>query len=157
MHETTGIAPFIVRHERDRYDAPVTFLNGRFDIKVSGRDTAGAMCVIDTIRTRPGGPPLHRHFEQDEWFFVTDGHFRFQVGDTLADLGPGDSIFGPRGIPHAFTCLDPTGRLTIVFQPAGSMEAFFANQLTDPRSEQFRQLSLAHGMEVVDPPLPLPA
>jgi mannose-6-phosphate isomerase-like protein (cupin superfamily) len=134
---------------------PVRFLNGRFDCKISARDTAGALCAFDTIRTRPGGPPLHLHLEQDEWFFVQEGQFQARVGDETRELGPGDSFFGPRGIPHAFTMVSQTGRMLITFQPAGTMEAFFAAELVDPMSEEFRELSRQHGMEVVGPPLPL--
>jgi hypothetical protein len=61
--------PFVVKAGEDRFLSPARFLNGRFDCKVSGRDTDGALCVIDTFRTRRGGPPLHVHDRQDEWFF----------------------------------------------------------------------------------------
>ena len=111
------------------------------------------MCVMDTIRTGRGGPPLHLHHEQDEWFFVQEGTFRFQVGDATYELGPGGSVFGPRGLPHAFVNLTETGRLMIVFQPAGTMEAFFAAGSPHPLSEEVKELSRQHGMDVVGPPL----
>lgn len=148
-------APFVVRTDQDRYNRPITFLNGRFDTKVSAADTGGALCVIDTIRLHRGGPPLHFHIDQDELFHVLEGRFRFRVGDGTYELGRGDFIFGPRRLPHAFVNLTETGRLLIAFQPAGTMEAFFGHQLLDPRSEEFRVLSRAHGMEIVGEPLPL--
>ena len=83
------------------------------------------------------------------------GEFRFQVGDELHLLKAGDLIFGPRKVPHAFVNLSETGRLLIAFQPAGTMEAFFAAGLLDPMSEEFRQLNREHGVEVVGPPLPI--
>lgn len=149
------VLPFTVRAEEDRFDKPISFLNGRFSCKVSSSDTAGALCIIDTVRVRRGGPPLHFHYEQDEWFLVQEGKFRFQIGDGTYELGPGDSTFGSRKIPHAFLNLSDSGRLLIAFQPAGMMEAFFAHELLDPRSEEFRELSRRHGMEVVGPPLSL--
>jgi mannose-6-phosphate isomerase-like protein (cupin superfamily) len=147
------MAILTVLADQDRFGRPVTFLNGRFNTKVSGSDTAGALCVIDTVRTGRGGPPLHFHYEQDELFFVQEGKFRFLIGEEQFELGPGDFIFGPRRIPHAFANISETGRLTVAFQPAGAMEAFFAAGLRDPRSDEFRELSRAHGMEVVGPPL----
>lgn len=150
-----SIEPFVVRKDRDRFEAPIRFLNGRMDIKVSGRDTGGAFCAIDTVRFRRGGPPLHLHFDQDELFFVLEGQFQFRVGDNLYELGPGDFLFGPRRVPHAFVNLSETGRLMVTFQPAGAMEAFFAHGLRDPMAEEFRRLSSEHGMEVVGPPLAL--
>lgn len=145
-------AVFVPR-DSDRFDRPVNFLNGRFDIKLATGDAAGKAFVIDTIRTGHGGPPLHYHHDLDEWFLVQDGRFRFQIGEQLHELGPGDTILGPKGIPHAFLNLTPLARLLVAFLPAGTMEAFFAHALLDPRSEEFRTLSREHGMEVVGPPL----
>ena len=149
------VSGFVVKADDDRHQRPVQFLNGRFDTKVSPGDTHGALYVIDTIRSRRGGPPLHVHFEQDEWFMVQEGRFRFRIGDEYFDLGPGDSVFGPRRVPHQFANLTETGRLLIAFQPAGTMEQFFASGMMDPMSEAFAELSLSHGMEVVGPPLSL--
>ena len=146
---------FVVRADDDRQQSPVRFLNGRFDAKVSSRDTNGAVYIVDTIRSRRGGPPLHLHFDQDEWFMVEEGSFRFRIGDDYFDLEPGDSIFGPRRVPHQFANVTETGRLLIMFQPAGTMEEFFASGMMDPMSEAFAELSRKHGMEVVGPPLAL--
>ena len=126
-----GTPPFVVRKDQDRLDNPVRFLNGRMDTKVSASDTAGAICVIDTVRLRRGGPPLHYHYEQDELFLVLEGQFRFQIGDAHYEAGPGDVVFGPRRVPHAFLNLSDTGRLMITFQPAGTMEQFFSSGLLD--------------------------
>lgn len=145
--------PFAVLRDEDRFAHPVNFLNGRFDIKISGRDTGGALCMIDTVRLGRGGPPLHIHHDQDELFFVQEGRFRFRIGELDYELGPGDFLFAPRAVPHAFVNLTETGRLLVGFQPAGDMEAFFSQPMTDPRSEAFRTLSEQHGMRVVGPPL----
>lgn len=146
---------FVVRADEDRHQSPVRFLNGRFDAKVSSGDTNGAVYIVDTIRSRPGGPPLHLHFDQDDWFMVQEGSFHFRVGDNYFDLGPGDSIFAPRRVPHQFANITETGPLLIMFQPAGTMEAFFASEMVDPMSEAFAELSRQHGMEVLGPPLAL--
>ncbi|MDB5615011.1 MAG: Cupin 2 conserved barrel domain protein [Devosia sp.] len=152
--DTANPAIFVQR-DSDRFDQPVQFLNGRFDTKLSTQDSRGKIFIIDTVRSGHGGPPLHYHHELDEWFLVQEGSFRFQIGDALYELGSGDSILGPKGVPHAFLNLTPTARLLVAFFPAGSMEAFFAHSLLDPRSEDFRTLSREHGMEVVGPPLSL--
>lgn len=146
---------FVVRSGQDRFSTPIRFLNGRFDIKVSGRDTGGRLCVIDTVRSAPGGPPVHVHEAQDEVFHVLDGRFRFRIGDELIEARPGDVLFGPRGVPHAFASVSPTARLMLTFQPALTIEAFFAEGGLDPRSEEFARVSRAHGMELIAPPLDL--
>lgn len=144
-----------VQRDSDRFNRPLNFLNGRFDIKLSTADSAGKALIIDTIRTGHGGPPLHYHHNLDEWFLVEEGAFRIQVGEARYELGPGDTLLGPKRIPHAFLNITPTGRLLVLFLPAGTMEAFFGHALLDPRSEEFRTLSREHGMEVVGPTLSL--
>jgi quercetin dioxygenase-like cupin family protein len=146
---------FVVRSGQDRFAAPIRFLNGHFDVKVSGRDTGGRLCVIDTVRIAPGGPPVHVHEAQDEVFHVLEGRFRFRIGDELFEAGSGDVLFGPRGVPHAFASVSPTARLLLTFQPALTIEAFFAEGGLDPLSEEFARVSRAHGMELIAPPLDL--
>jgi quercetin dioxygenase-like cupin family protein len=144
---------FKVLAGEDRLGASIRFLNGRFDLKVSARDTGGAWCAFDTFRTQPGGPPRHVHLAQDEWFLVMAGRFRFEVGAETFEAESGDTVFGPRGVPHAFRNITDTARLVVLFQPALTMEEFFSSGMLDPASPEFAELSRAHGMEVVGPPL----
>jgi mannose-6-phosphate isomerase-like protein (cupin superfamily) len=146
----------VVRKDEDRFGAPFPFLNGNFFCKISAVDTLGAVCVFDTVRTARGGPPLHFHHEQDEWFCVMDGEFHVRIGEVIHHLGEGDSVFGPRGIPHAFLNISETGRLMIMFSPAGTMEAFFSEgtKRAPMTAKEFADLSAEHGMTVVGPPLP---
>ena len=49
-----------------------------------------------------------------------------------------------------------TGKLLIVFQPAGKMEAFFgelAKLGSSPQREEMQRLFSSHGMELTGPPL----
>lgn len=140
---------------QDRFTTPVRFLNGRFDCKVSAADTGGAFCVFDTFRDACGGPPLHYHELQDEWFMVLDGDFLFQVGDNRFRLRAGDSILAPRGVAHAFRNLTEKARLLIVFQPALRMEEFFRAGIgpNDAASEKFEALHREHNTVNVGPPL----
>lgn len=145
----------LVRRDKDLHDAPLAFLNGAFHLKVGAAETAGGLCIYDTIRHEPGGPPLHMHADQDEWFLVTEGTFQVRVGDVVHTLEPGDSILGPRGIPHAFRNSSRTGRILVLFQPAGTMQDFFQEgSAINPMTPQaFAELSSRHGMKVVGPPL----
>lgn len=140
---------------RDRFDAPMRFLNGRFDVKVSAADTGGAMAVFDTFRDAPGGPPVHIHEAQDEWFLVLEGEVLFRVGDRYFRARPGDSVFGPRGVPHAFRVMTLPARIVLVFQPAARIETFFASGMTlaAGATAEFDALSLAHGIRNIAPPL----
>jgi mannose-6-phosphate isomerase-like protein (cupin superfamily) len=152
-----GRHPGKLGYGEDRFDDAVRFLNGRFDVKVSARDTDGAMCIIDTFRDMCGGPPLHYHQLQDEWFMVLEGSFLFQLGNERFQLGPGDSVFGPRMVPHGFRNLTQKARLLLVFQPALRIEEFFRTGLTvrDADGPLFEALHREHSIINVGPPLAL--
>jgi len=153
---------FRVGSGEDRHGEELLIMGGSFDLKVSGRDTGGELCIYDTVRKAKGGPALHRHFHQDEWFYVIRGEFIVEVGGARLRLGPGDSALAPRMIPHAFASVgDAGGQLLIAFQPAGTMEDFFrqmARYGTDiPKNPEaiMRQLFERHDMELLGPPLSL--
>src|SRR4051812_49378906 len=114
---------FKVGAGRDRYQEELQIMGGRFNLMVSSRDTGGDLCIYDTLRHAKGGPALHRHHQQDEWFYVIRGEFTAQIGEETLKLGLGDSAFAPRKIPHAFALTsDGEGQMLVLFQPAGSME-----------------------------------
>jgi mannose-6-phosphate isomerase-like protein (cupin superfamily) len=51
----------------------------------------------------PGhGPRLHRH-PYDETWIIHDGHITFTLGDQHHQVGPGDIVTAPPGVPHKFT------------------------------------------------------
>lgn len=127
------------------------------DIKISGKDTDNDLAVFEQIGTTPmGGPPLHIHPNQDEWFYIIEGKYLFQVGDDNYSLAKGDTIFLPRGVQHAFIQLTKKGKMIVSYLPAGKMEEFFAvtDQWTAPPSkEEIIKVFEDHNMKVVGAPL----
>lgn len=127
------------------------------DLKIGAADTDGGMAVFEQIGESPnGGPPLHIHPAQDEYFHVLEGDYRFQVGENDFPATAGDTIFLPRGVPHAFIQLSDAARMLVTYQPAGGMEGFFAETAqwtAPPDKEEVARVFRAHGMEVVGPPL----
>ena len=126
-------------------------------MKVSTDDTAGALFVFEHADMGKGGPPRHFHYEQDEWFYAIKGNFAFEVGEERFTLGPGDSLFAPRTVPHVWAYLgEEPGTLLVALQPAGSFEAFFRESCETrrlPTPEEADRMFAAHGMKVVGPPL----
>jgi mannose-6-phosphate isomerase-like protein (cupin superfamily) len=93
--------------------------------KVLPRETNGGLFVIEHINLTKGGPALHMHPHQEEYFYVIGGQVRFALGDKRIVLGPGESVLGPRGIPHTFAAVEgKPGHMIIAFSPAGKMEQF---------------------------------
>jgi mannose-6-phosphate isomerase-like protein (cupin superfamily) len=151
---------FKVDEDKDRFDEELFFMGGKFYCKVSGKDTNGDLCIYNTIRDEKGGPGLHYHYHQDEWFFVEEGEFLIEIGGERFYLKPGDSAFAPRKIPHAFAKINEgQGRLMVLLQPAGTIELFFKEaskinkKVTQNFIQEFAALSKKHGMKVVGPPL----
>jgi mannose-6-phosphate isomerase-like protein (cupin superfamily) len=156
----TGDARKVVKVEagKDCAGASLQFPNWRFDCKVSGKNTDGDYCIYDTVRTAKGGPPMHVHHNQDEWFLVHGGEFIFKVGDETFHLKPGDTLLGPRGMPHAFASLSENSALMIAFIPAGTIEQLFqevseVSRLRIPTLDDWQTISRAHDVEIVGPPL----
>jgi mannose-6-phosphate isomerase-like protein (cupin superfamily) len=130
---------------------------GSVAFKVLPRETGGALFVFELTNHSPGGPPKHLHHEQDEWFYVVEGAYLIEIGEERVRLGPGDSVFGPRKVPHTWTFTGGSpGRMLIGFTPAGQMEAFM-NELgrRERMAQQEPKLFSDHGMELVGPPLAL--
>lgn len=126
------------------------------DLKVSAKDTNGMLTVFEYVGKQKVGPPLHLHFDQDEIFYVIEGEYLFQVGQDKLTAKAGDTIFGPRNIPHTWIQLSNAGKLMYLLQPAGTMEEFFSaiNQLKGPpTAEQMQKIHQEHGMNVLGPPL----
>lgn len=144
----------------DRFGEELLIMGGKFDCLVSAKDTGGDLCIYNTVRHEKGGPPLHLHHSQDEWFYVIEGQFIVKVGEEMMNLGPGDSAFAPRKIPHAFAMTGgEPARMLVLFQPAGSMEGFFREMsrygpsIPENPEEKMRELWRKHGMEITGPPL----
>jgi len=93
--------------------------------KVGTQETGGNLFVIEHRNLRPGGPPLHMHLNQEEWFYVVEGRVAFMVGEQKLTLNAGESILAPRRVPHAFSSVVPSSRMMIGFAPAGKMEQYF--------------------------------
>ena len=65
------------------------------------------------------------HPYQEEYFYLISGEVRFALGDQRVVLKSGDSVLGPRGIPHTFAAVEgKPSHLLIAFSPAGKMEEF---------------------------------
>ncbi|MBS1680510.1 MAG: cupin domain-containing protein [Bacteroidetes bacterium] len=127
------------------------------DIKISSKDTDGELSVFEQNGFTPkGGPPLHIHLFQDEFFYIVEGEYLFQVADEKYLIKSGDTIFLPRHVPHAFVQLTDKGKVIVSYMPAGKMEDFFKvtdSWVTPPTKKEIEIVFEDHDMKVVGPPL----
>jgi len=56
--------------------------------------------ILENTFHEKGGPARHLHYEQDEWFYVVESEFIFEIGQEKFRLNPGDSLFAPPRVPH---------------------------------------------------------
>ena len=144
----------VVAEGKDRLDEHRGLGISVIDFKVLPRDSEGIFIIENTFHAR-GGPARHLHYEQDEWFYVAEGEFIFEVGPDRMRLKEGDSLLAPRKVPHVWAYDGETrGKIVIAFMPAGRMEAFF-REVTKANAmpPQDPALWRAHGMELLGPPL----
>lgn len=148
---------FKVDAGKDRNNKSIRLFEGdNFYTKIATADTDGDLYVYESTRLKDGGPALHYHYEQDEFWYVLQGEFMIKVGEETYHASVGDCVFGPRKVPHAFAKLgDGEARLLMLFQPAGKMEDFFKQisegvekNMTEAQKLQFRE---EHGIKVIGP------
>jgi mannose-6-phosphate isomerase-like protein (cupin superfamily) len=142
------------------------FLKLRIPVLVSGKDTGGAMCVLEVNNT---GWPRHVNRDQDEWIYVVDGEVELEIGKKRFRLGTRESMFIPRNIEHAWTAVSAPAKVINTYQPAGKIEEFFQvlakfkdlptreqaieKSYTAKQTNGLKRVFEAHGMVVTGPPL----
>ena len=125
---TGGIHP--VEAGQDRFGETHSLGYSTILFKAVPRETNGGLLMIEHKNLMKGGPPRHFHLHQEEWFYVMEGEVLFEVGGSRRTLRSGESILGPRGIPHGFSGVgEKPAHMLIAFTPAGRMEEFFRRQV----------------------------
>lgn len=125
----------------------------RITFKTSTQETDHVF-IVEHDNLLPGGPPLHFHLEQEEWFYVMEGEVVFQVGEKRVRLGPGESVLAPRKVPHGFTGgSEKPAKMLIAFSPAGKMEGFFREAAKPGGPKMDAALFRKYDMEMVGPPI----
>src|SRR6188472_852706 len=112
---------FSVGAGKDRFEEGFTHDGTKIDCKVSGKDTGGAMCILEVNNT---GWPRHVNRDQDEWIYVVDGEVACEIGKKRFRLGTGESMFIPRNIEHTWGVVSVQGKIINTYQPAGKIEEF---------------------------------
>lgn len=157
---------FSVGAGQDRFNQGFNRHGTTIDCKVSGKDTGGALCVLEVNNT---GWPRHVNRDQDEWIYVVDGEVGLEIGKKQFRLGARESMFIPRNVEHVWSAVAASTKVINTYQPAGKIEEFFQVLATFkdlPTREQaieksytaeqidgLKRVFEAHGMIVTGPPL----
>lgn len=87
-----------------RRDRPqIGFAPGAGMTVLADRDQTGAAYSLYrwTLAAGSRGPSLHHHTGFDELFLIETGELTFDDGQRETVLGPGDTVWAPRGAMHA--------------------------------------------------------
>jgi mannose-6-phosphate isomerase-like protein (cupin superfamily) len=130
-------------------------------VKASARETGGLLSVLEILEPPHEAAPLHVHHNEDEAFVILDGSATFVIGDVTVDAGPGDFLYGPRGIPHRYITGEQGCRLLFILTPGG-MEEMIAGMSRpaerlelppppddEPDWEKIAKLASSHGNEIL--------
>ena len=144
------------------------FLNQLVTVRVRHDGGEDGISVLESLAPHGASPPLHVHHTEDEIFHVLEGQLRVRAGDTEVRIGAGETILGPKGVPHTYRVESREGARWLVITRRGDFERFVhalsrpaerpepPTPQGPPTPEQANALAAAareHGIEFVGPPL----
>jgi quercetin dioxygenase-like cupin family protein len=145
-------------------DSPATwFLDTSMRVLASREHTGGAFTFIQWAAPVGFGPPRHIHPMEDEAFYLVEGGMDVVCGPDRWAAGPGDFVFLPKGVPHAFLVTEGPVQGLQVTSPAG-FEDYVAElgrpatqaglpDPTPPDHEHLMAVSERFGYQIIGPPL----
>lgn len=136
----------------------VSVVGEQIRILTDSKATDGNLVVFEEITPPGGGPPLHRHGREDEFFFIAEGNLKFQVEGRETLVSSGAAVLAPRGSVHSFVNVgNRPSRMIIICFPGGIENAFReADQLAGSGSatpEKIAAIFTRVGIEFLGPPL----
>ena len=157
LHSAKPAQAFTVASGESRDGKALYVVGDELFVKIP--ETNGAFAVIEDHTPLGGGPPLHLHFEQDEWWYIVEGKFLYEVDGKQFYAGPGDTVYAPKGTRHAFKNVGTRPGHSIVTVVPGGLDEFF-EEITatipkdaPPDPAVIAPIFLKHGMELLGPPI----
>lgn len=142
------------------------FMTSRVRVRLSNRDNAAGLSVLDQMLPPDFSPPLHVHHHEDETFCIVEGQFRFEVDGASLRCGPGDVVHAPAGSIHSFLVLSPEGGRCLTITQGGFED--MVRQASRPaandglpeqvpptpaQQQMLARVCLSNGIELLGPPL----
>lgn len=127
---------------------------------------ADGLSVLESRARRGDSPPLHTHGEDEIWH-VIEGVMTIVVGGEEHTVRAGETLLGPRSVPHTYR-VDSDEARWLVVTARGDFERFVrsfsrpadAERLPDasgpPTEARIASLTAAceeHGIKLVGPPM----
>jgi len=152
-------AGFAVAPGGNRYADKLYVVGDSVTVKISSQDTGGAFAVCEDVTPPLAGPPLHLHLDQDEWWYILEGEYLFEVDGQAIKANAGATVFARRGSRHTFQNIGTKpGRVLVTVVPGG-LDVFFEELSTMfPAGaaldmEKLAALFRKHKLELLGPPI----
>lgn len=125
--------------------------------KLHGRETDGAVCVVECEAPRDGATPWHIHHRDDETFYVLKGEMIFYSEDDTTTATAGTLVHLRRGCRHAFVVESTNARFLVIGTPAIQDQFFRAAGTPEavdgpPDFQRMAQIAAEYGVEILGPP-----
>jgi uncharacterized cupin superfamily protein len=160
MAQPTQVRPYV---RRDGEGDALWFLGNLVTVKATGAQTRGRLTVVEFVNPPGFAPPLHRHIEEDELFYVLSGTAEFRCDGVELPAGPGDLVLLPVGLAHTFLVgPDEPLRCLQITTPSGFED--FAAAVGEPAAERrlpepapvdpaaLGHAAALHAVEILGPP-----
>src|SRR5919112_4362925 len=124
----TETAPYLLR---TGHGEGIWFLNTLFTVKAGAEQAEGAFTFMEQLCPPGFAPPRHVHYAETEAFYMLEGTMTVSCGDVQDEVGPGDFMLLPRGIPHGFV-VPQTGPARFIHLTAPGQFDHFAREVGQP-------------------------
>jgi quercetin dioxygenase-like cupin family protein len=137
---------------------------GLVSFKATSDNTHGQLWLQEVTGCRGYASPLHRHTLEDEAFYILEGELSIHIGNDMSTAGPGDFLWAPRDIAHAF-CVESDQARFLAMSTASQFDKFFfatgepaltmnLPPLADgsPDIDTLVAALARHGVEMIGPP-----
>jgi mannose-6-phosphate isomerase-like protein (cupin superfamily) len=148
----------------------LNFLDTFVTVHVAAATNADGLSVTEHRVPYGFSPPLHVHRTEDEVFHVLEGEAHFVVDGKYIHVRAGDTLVGPKSVPHSFVVTSPQGARWINVTRGGDFERMVRavgrptvrEQLpvmvtapVGPQAAALEAACAAHGIDLIGPPLSL--
>jgi mannose-6-phosphate isomerase-like protein (cupin superfamily) len=147
----------IIRSGESVTGGPIHFIGKEMWVKLAGGDLHGSITVLEDVTPPHHGPPLHAHVFE-EWFYILEGSFLFELAGAPFAADVGDFVYVPSNEPHVFqNTTDKHARMLIIAKPGG-LENYFVElaqrDMSDPANvAALSEISGRYGVLVLGPPI----
>ncbi len=144
------------------------FLNTFVTVRVSEADGPDGISILEHRAPHGDSPPFHIHRTEDEVFQILEGEFRFKINEQEHQLGAGEILLAPKGVPHTYRVESPQGGHCLTISVRGDFERFVRAmarpaerlELPEPAGapsaeaiQTLTETAAQYGIEIVGPPL----